>query len=189
MPTSVYEWVAHHKLTVADYHRMGQAGILEEGDRVELIEGELIDMTPIGSYHASAVNLLVRIFNSVVGDAAIVSVQAPITLGAHSEPQPDIALVAPREDYYRSAHPRASDVLLLIEVADTSLRYDREVKVPLYAVHGIPEVWIIDLENKRLETFRLPTGTQYRKHELQAQPSHATPARLTSCKVDLSLLW
>jgi Uma2 family endonuclease len=102
------------------------------------------------------VNLLNHLLSRAIGDAAIVAAQNPIVLGEHSEPQPDIVLLKPRDDFYRRSHPGPDDVLLLIEVADTSAPYDRLVKVPLYARHGIREVWILDLPQKRLEVYRQP---------------------------------
>ena len=151
-----HPWVTRRKLDVAEYHRMAEAGILGEDDRVELIEGELIEMTPIGSYHSGTVNALTRLLVDAAGDRAVVAVQNPVRLGNHSEPQPDFALLAPRADQYRRATPTAAEVLLLIEVADSSGRYDRAVKLPLYAQHGIPEVWIIDLEANQVEVHREP---------------------------------
>lgn len=189
MASLIDSWLPRHKLTVADYHRMGQVGLLREDDRVELVEGEIIDLTPIGSYHASAVNLLVRLFSAVIGKDALLSVQAPIALSARSELQPDLALVLPREDGYRFAHPGPADVLLLVEVADRSLRYDREVKMPLYARYGIPELWVIDLEHRRLEMFRQPESGRYVRHEILEQPNRAAPQRLPKCEIELSGLW
>ena len=129
-----------HRLTVQQYHHMGEAGILRQDARVELIQGELIDMTPIGSKHAGKVNRLQALLARALQDRAIITVRNPLILGTESEPQPDVMVLRSREDYYESSHPRPQDVLLLIEVADTSDRYDREVKLPLYARHGIPEV-------------------------------------------------
>ena len=140
---------------------MGEAGVFAEGDRVELIEGELIQMSPIGSAHSGAINGTTRALVRAVGDAAIVSVQNPVRLGDHSEPEPDFLLLRPRPDDYRIRTPLAEDVLLLIEVADSSLRYDRAVKLPLYARHGIPEVWIVDLVANTVETFARPEADAY----------------------------
>lgn len=148
-----------HRLSVADYYRMAEAGILGEDDRCELIEGEIIDMAPIGSRHASTVKRLLRHFERTVGNSAIVSIQDPIRLDARNEPQPDLALLRHRDDFYQQAHPTPGDVLLIVEVADASLRYDREVKLPLYARFGIPEVWIVDLQSSRVEIFRGPKAT------------------------------
>jgi Uma2 family endonuclease len=154
--------LTRHKLTVADYHKMADAGILTEDDRVELIEGEIIQMPPIGSQHAGTVNRLSRRLDRAIGDMGIVAVQNPITLGGHSQPQPDIAVLKPRTDYYAQSHPSPDDVLLLIEVADSSTEYERNVKLPLYARHGIPEVWVIDLREPGLEIHRDPGPDGYR---------------------------
>lgn len=140
--------IRRHRLTVEDYHRMGEVGILSEDARVELIEGELIDMAPIGSQHAGTVSALTDVFTSALHGRAIVAVQSPVTLDDQSEPQSDLAILKFRGDYYRAAHPGSADVLLLIEVADTSAAYDRGIKVELYARYGIPEVWLVDLSQR-----------------------------------------
>ena len=149
--------------TVEEYHRMAQAGILGEDDRVELIEGEIVEMTPIGSKHASTVNRINRLFFERLGGRAIISVQNPIRLGEYSEPQPDVSLLRPREDFYASSHPGPEDVLLLVEVSETSAEYDREVKLPLYARFGIPEVWLVNPEGKAIEVYRDPSPESYRE--------------------------
>jgi Uma2 family endonuclease len=154
-------WVARRPLTVADYHRMGEVGILTERDRVELIEGELIAMSPIGSEHAGAVNALTRRLVQVVGERGIVAVQNPVRLDDLSEPQPDFAVLKPRPDDYRKATPCPEEVLLIIEVADSSLSYDRGVKRSLYARHGIPEFWIVNLTAGEVEVCRAPSGDSY----------------------------
>ncbi len=148
--------VSRRLFTVAEYHRMAEARILGEDDRVELLDGEIVQMTPIGSRHAACVDRLVRWFGRQVGDEAIVRVQGPIRLSEHSEPQPDLALLKPRPDFYAQAHPGPADVLLLIEVAETSSDSDRDVKLPLYARAGIGEVWLVDLTAERVEVYRQP---------------------------------
>jgi len=153
---------ARWRFTVEQYHRMAKAGILGEADRVELIDGELIAMTPIGKDHANRVRNLNRLFSRRVGDAAIVDIQNPIVIGDDGEPQPDVALLRPRADFYGSAHPAPADVLLLIEVADSTLSYDRDTKMPLYARGGVPEAWIVDLQHDALLVFRDPTPAGYR---------------------------
>lgn len=177
-----------HQLNVTDYYRMAQAGILGEDDRCELIDGEIIDMAPIGSEHASTVKRLLRRFQHAVGNTAIVSIQDPVYLDAHNEPQPDIALLRYRDDFYRHAHPEPKDVLLIVEVADASLRYDREVKLPLYARHGIPEVWIVDPQNRHVEIFRGPEGERYRETTQPRGDETIAPASLPDCSVDLGSL-
>ena len=148
--------------TVEEYHRMGQFGILSEDDRVELIEGEIVEMTPIGSRHAACVARLTALF-SRVQPRGIVWVQNPIRLGQRSEPQPDLALLRPRPDFYDEAHPGTADVLLVVEVAETSGNVDRKVKVPLYARAGVPEVWLVDLGGECIEVYRNPGSQGYQE--------------------------
>jgi Uma2 family endonuclease len=155
--------ITRRRFTVHDYHRMGEAGILHEDDRVELIEGEIVEMAAIGTRHFTCVNGLTRLLVRGVGDAAIVSVQNPVRLDEHSEPQPDLAVLQTRD--YRESLPRPEDVLLLIEVSDTTLSYDRNVKLPLYARAGIPEVWIVDLAGETVEHYTGPSGDSYRHVE------------------------
>lgn len=178
-----------HRLTVEEYYRMAEAGILGEDDRLELIDGEIIDMPPIGVGHTSVVKRLNAIFTRGAGEGAIVSVQDPIRLNARSEPQPDLALLRHRADYYRDAHPGPADVLMLVEVADSSLRYDVDVKLPLYARHGIPEVWIVDLEHRRLEIYRRPEGGAYLEKHCPLPGEAAVPAGLAECAVEAGLLF
>ena len=155
------ELLVRHKLTVADIYRMQDAGILHEDDRVELIGGELLDMAPIGSDHATTVDRLTKALVMACGDLAIVRVQSPVRLDDLNEPQPDVSILRVRPDGYRFGHPGPADVLLLLEVADSSLRFDRRVKLPLYARFGIPEVWIADLQRRVLETHRTPVDGAY----------------------------
>jgi len=152
--------VKRWRFTVHDYHLMGEAGILHEDDRVELIEGEVVDMTPIGGRHASCVRELNRLLGKTVGDEMRVDVQNPIRLGEHSEPQPDLAVI--RAHKYAELLPGPEDVLLLIEVSDTTLAYDRNVKLPLYARAGIREVWIVDLPGETVERHTDASGDGYR---------------------------
>jgi Uma2 family endonuclease len=148
---------------VDDYYRMAEAGLFSEGDRVELIEGEVIEMSPIGSHHAGCLTRSSAVLNRRFGHLAIVSVQNPIRLGEFSEPQPDLALLTPRKDYYSNSHPTAADVLVVIEVADTSADYDRNVKLPLYARAGIPEAWLVVLPKDLIEVHSQPKNGKYQK--------------------------
>jgi Uma2 family endonuclease len=161
MTSIVEDGVTRHRISVDEYYRMAEVGLLAPDARVELIEGEIVDMAPIGSRHGGAVYELTRLLVRAVGDRAVVLVQGPIRLGRRSEPQPDLALLRPRADGYKRSHPTAADVLLVIEVSDTTLKYDLQTKVPLYARHGITAVWVFDLENKRLRTFRTPSEGRY----------------------------
>ena len=150
------------RFTLDEYHRMGETGILGANDRVELIEGEIVEMTPIGSRHAAAVGRIHHFFSARLADRALVWVQNPLVLAAHaSEPEPDIMLLAPRPDFYASGHPEPADVRLLVEVADSSLAYDRRMKVPLYARAGIAEVWLVDLGTGRVDVHRRPDAGGY----------------------------
>ena len=146
-------------LTVHEYHRMGEVGILHEDDRVELIDGVLIQMAAIGTRHFNCVNALNRLMVLGVGDKAVVSVQNPVRLSEYGEPQPDLTLLRPRD--YRESLPVPDDVLLLIEVSDTTLAYDKNVKLPLYARDGIREVWIVDLPNETVEIHAEPSDGGY----------------------------
>jgi Uma2 family endonuclease len=150
-----------HRFNVDEYHRMAKAGILHEDDRIELIEGELIEMAAVGSRHMACVNDLNRLFVSRLGDRAIVSIQNPVCLSFHSEPEPDLSILRPHPNRYRDRIPLPEDVLLLIEVADTTFAHDRAVKLPLYAAAGIPEVWIADLPRRRFLLHRTPEGNAY----------------------------
>ena len=147
--------------TVEEYYRMARVGILTEDDRVELIEGEIIKMTPVGSRHAACVDRLTHLFSASVRGQAIVRVQNPVRLSERSEPQPDLALLRFRPDFYASSHPGPQDVLLVIEVAETSLELDREIKLPLYARSGIAEAWLVDLAGQQLEVCLRPTPRGY----------------------------
>ena len=167
--------IVKYRFTVDDYHRMAQAGILSEDDRVELIEGEIVMMSPIGSRHAACVRRLLHLFVHGVGDKAIVAVQDPICLEEHSEPQPDISLLKPRKDLYAHKHPGPEDVLLLVEVAEMSAGYDREVKVPLYARYGIKEVWLIDLEAEAVEVCRGPSAAGYQERVIMKRGDALSP--------------
>jgi Uma2 family endonuclease len=147
--------------TVEEYYQMAAVGILAPGERVELIDGEIIQMSPIGDRHAGCVITATHLFTDAVGNAAVVSVQNPLQLNNYTEPEPDLVILRPRDDFYRGKKVRTEDALLVIEVADTTLRYDRTVKLPRYAEAGVPEVWIENLEADELLVFRNPVGNSY----------------------------
>jgi Uma2 family endonuclease len=159
--------LAAHRFTVDEYHRMGKAGVLREDDRVELLDGQIVQMTPIGVRHAACVNRLNALLIGLAGTRATVSIQNPLILGEHEEPQPDVAVLRYRADGYQTGHPRAIDTLLVVEIADTSLAYDRDVKMPLYARAGIPEAWLVDLSAERIAVHHEPHAGRY---------THARPA-------------
>ncbi|MEE9321521.1 MAG: Uma2 family endonuclease [Granulosicoccus sp.] len=178
-----------HRLSVTDYHRMAKAEIIARDARVELIDGEIFEMTPIGSDHAGIVKRLIRLFSMAVGEQAIVSAQDPIVLGTDSEPEPDIALLAPRDDFYTDTHPGADEILLLVEVSNTSLHYDKNIKVPLYARYGIPEVWLIDIENREIWVFQAPSHDGYNRQSMPVDICSVVPLKLTDISIDLSKLF
>ena len=153
---------ARHRLSVDDYHRMAETGILAADARIELIDGDLIDMAPIGQEHAASVGRLAQALFMACAGRAIVWRQNPILLDDASEPQPDLAILRPRDDFYaRGTRPGPADTLLVVEISDTSLRYDRGVKLALYARAGIGEVWIVDLQHGVLEACSEPAGAAY----------------------------
>jgi Uma2 family endonuclease len=151
---------ARHRVSVWEYHKMAEAGIFGEDDRVELIEGEVVDMAPIGSKHAFVVSRLAQFFTLAARNLYLISVQNPIRLDHRSEPQPDIAVLKPGN--YMDNLPGASDVLLIVEVAQSSINLDRSVKLDLYARHAIPEVWLLDLMGGELLVCHQPADGQYR---------------------------
>ena len=149
------------RFTRADYHRMAEHGIIKPDARVELIDGEIIRMSPIGRRHNAAVDRAARILDRNVGDDAIVRTQGSIALGDDGEPEPDLVLLRYQADFYADEQATAADVLLVVEVADSSEEYDREVKVPLYARHGIPETWVANLNRDQVVAYRDPTPSGY----------------------------
>ena len=179
-------WPRRHRITVDEYHRMAEVGLLAPDAQVELIDGEIIDMAPIGPSHSSVVRELTRLLVTTVGDNAIVQIQGVIRLDNASEPQPDVAVLAQRDHRYRYAHPSSHDTLLLIEVSDSTLAYDRDVKLPLYARHGIPEVWIFDLQNRELHVHRAPQGGRYADERVTKALGLTRMAMLPGLAVDLS---
>ena len=166
------------KFTVAEYYRMAEAGILKPDERVELIEGEIIVMPPIGPGHAGDVNRLNRLFARQVDDRFIVHIQNPVHLEDGSEPEPDIALLRYREDFYSGAHPTPADVLLVIEVADSSLEYDRNVKAELYGRNNIPETWIKNLPEDCIERLTEPGPEGYAQHTVHRRGETISPVSL-----------
>jgi Uma2 family endonuclease len=153
--------LTEHRFTVDEYHRMGEAGIFHEDDRVELIRGRIVQMSPIGRRHAGCVKYLGNTLIRLLGPRAVIGIQDPVITDAEGEPQPDVAVLAPRPGFYRDRHPAPADILLLIEVADTSLDYDRGEKLPLYAEAGVREVWLVNLPGDAIEVYRDPRDGRY----------------------------
>ena len=188
MGTLMESWTRRHRITVHEYHRMAEVGLLAPDARVELIEGEIVDMAPVGSEHGSVVDQLNRLLTRAVGDLAIVRVQGAIRLSQITEPEPDVAVLKPRDDFYRHEQPPGTDTLLVIEVSDSTLRYDRDDKVPLYARHGVPEVWIVDLQHNRLLVYGSPADGEYRQQTSVERPGLTPLTALPGVAVDLSAL-
>ena len=150
-----------YRFTRADYHRMAQTGILRPNVRVELIDGEIIEMNPIGRPHKASVNRLNRIFSRGLGDDVIVQIQSSIVLGDYGEPEPDLTLLRYRDDFYAESDEVPADILLVVEVADSSETYDRRVKAPLYARFEISELWIVDVNREWITVYTDPTADGY----------------------------
>jgi Uma2 family endonuclease len=155
-----------YRFSVDDYHRMAEAGVFRGHPRVELLEGDVFVMTPIGNRHAACVDRLTLLFCKAFGEIAQVRTQGPVRLSDSSEPEPDLLLLKPRADFYATAHPVASDVLLLVEVMDTSADYDRGKKLVLYAREGVGEVWLVDLNRELVEAYRRPVGEVYTENRV-----------------------
>ena len=150
-----------HTLTVEQYHQMFEAGIITERDKVELIKGEIIDMSPIGNLHSHYVGQLTDIFYEIFGRGVAIRGQMPIQLDKQSEPEPDIALCLPPRRRYIDHPPTPTEILLVVEVSHSSLNFDQQIKLPLYAEAGIPEVWILEVEGQKLHVSKQPENGQY----------------------------
>jgi Uma2 family endonuclease len=171
---------------VDEYYRMAEVGLLSPDDRVELIEGEIVEMSPIGCTHAGTIDRSSTFLNRKLSGTVIVRVQNPVRISDFSEPQPDISLLKPRKDFYTKAHPAAEDILVVIEVADTSLNYDRNVKLPLYARAGIPEAWLMVLSKEVIEVHSQPKNGKYQKVQRLKRGKTLTSPTIPrlSCKVE-----
>lgn len=160
--SAVLASLPHRKFTVDEYHNFIATGVFAPEERLELWEGEFIEMSPIGKRHAGCVDSLSELLKDFLNRQAIVRTQNPIVLNNFSEPQPDVCLLKRRDDFYRTISATAQDVLLAMEVADSTVKYDRDIKFPKYAENGIPEAWLIDLENDRIEIHTQPTKNGYK---------------------------
>ena len=186
MSAVMNDLLPRHRVTVDEYYRMSEVGLLAPDARTELIDGEVIDMAPIGSPHSGKLDRLNYLLLAVLGESARVRIQHPVRLDRHSEPQPDLAVVLPREDFYESRHPLPTDTLLIVEVSDSTLRLDLNVKVPLYARHQVPEVWVVDLEHNGIHFFRSPQNGVYIDATFTDKPAVVALTALPGITVDLS---
>jgi Uma2 family endonuclease len=180
--------VPRRPISVADYHKMIDAGVFHEDDRVELIEGELIQMAPMGGAHMRLINLLNRMLVQQVGEDGVVSPQNPVALVPDSEPEPDFVVFRP-ECLRRAEVPGAGDVLLIVEVSQSTLAYDRDVKVPLYAQHGIPEVWLFEPTNESATIYREPVRSTCERVLTPQRTATISPLLLPKVTLSLEQLW
>jgi Uma2 family endonuclease len=181
--------LAKHWISAEEYERMGEAGIFGPGERLELIEGDIFEMSPIGSPHAACVKYLNRLLNELFGRDLIVGTQDPIRLDDFSEPQPDLTLLRWRADFYRGAHPTPADVLLVVEVADTTVVTDRTIKVPLYARAGVAEAWVVNVPEERVEIYSDPADGAYRLTSQHARGETARSPTLAGLAVSVDELF
>lgn len=178
-----------HRFTVDEYHRMAEAGLLKADDRVELLDGQIIDMMLIGPFHGGVNNRLARMFIKLANDRWHVAIQTPVRLDDHSEPQPDLMLLKPAPDDYTTEHPAPEDVLLLVEVADSTLNYDRSDKLPAYGRAGVAEVWLVNLPQRLLEVYREPHYTGYASRTVLREGQSAHPGAFPDVALDVSELF
>jgi Uma2 family endonuclease len=177
--------VKRYRFTVDQYHRMGEAGIFSPDCRVELIDGEIFEMSPINPWHSGVVNWLNHRFVTGLGGRAVVHIQNPTIVDRRSEPQPDLMLLTPRADFYRTAHPTPEDALLVIEVAETSLAHDRRRKLPLYARTGVSEVWIVNRRADAIDVFRAPSATGYATPLRRSRGEEVVPAAFPDLRLSV----
>jgi hypothetical protein len=175
--------VSRRRFTVYDYHRMGEAGILSPTDRVELIDGEIVTKMAIGPRHGASVDRANRALTTTVDTSAIVRVQGSVRLDLFNEPEPDIVLLRPRADFYASAHPGPADILLIVEVAESSIDYDRDIKARVYARAGLPEYWLVDLNEDVVHVHSDPSSGVYRAVASYRRDQSITPRLLPTCAI------
>jgi Uma2 family endonuclease len=178
-----------HRFSVTDYYRMAEAGVLGPDARVELLHGQVIDMSPIGPFHGSVTKQLLQLFAAAAHGRWLMAAQDPLHLDDHSEPEPDLMLLKPARDFYRHQHPRPEDVYLLIEISDTTLAADQEVKLPAYGHAGVAEVWIVNLMEERLEVYRDPNFTGYGSKQLLVAGDQAAPMAFPDVLVNVAALF
>ena len=177
-----------HRFTVEEYYRMGEIGVLKPDARVELLDGQIIDRMPIGPFHGGTVKSLIELFSEVAKRRYLVSAQDPVRLNDRSEPEPDLMLLKPRADKYKSRHPKPEDVYLIIEVADSTLQFDREEKIPAYGAAGIAEAWLVNLPEQKIEVYREPHYTGYASKTILRPGEKAKPSAFPDVIIDVAEL-
>ena len=184
MPTA--PTITKRRFSVKEYYLMAEAGILSPRDRVELIDGEIVQMAAISSRHAGCVTYLSNTLLPMLGRRVIVRVRGPVRLSEYSEPEPDVTLLRPRADAYRESHPGPDDVMLIVEVSHSTVEYDRDVKTPLYAEAGIPELWLVNLDEDCIDGLSDPVGAGYRARRRYVRGERIAPALLPDAALDVS---
>jgi Uma2 family endonuclease len=186
---SQYPGVSHRKFSVVEYHLLADLGILAADEPVQLIEGEILTMAPAGSAHSGTINRLNRMLVQAVGTRAVVAPQNPVRVGKYSEPEPDFTLLRPRPDDYLHATPNPEDVLLMIEVSSSTLKFDQTVKRTLYARHNVPEYWIVNVKNHEIEVYHTPIAGQYTVISRACGDVSIEPTTLPGVVISISLLF
>ena len=181
--------IQRHRFNVDDYARMGEAGILTADDRVELIAGEIREMSPIGPPHAGIVDRLAELLFARLAGAAQVRTQGPVRLNRYTEPEPDLAVLRRRADYYQRHHPQAGEILLVVEVADSSLLYDRAEKMPRYAQAGIPEAWLVDVAAREVTIYSVPQPDGYARERVVRRGEPIVSATVAALRLPSSALF
>jgi Uma2 family endonuclease len=177
--------VQRYRFTVDEFMRMGEAGIFTGDDRVELIDGEILEMTPIGSLHAGLVSRLNELIVTRPAGKAYVGIQNPVRLDHHTEPQPDLVVARRRESFYTDRHPEPGDILLIIEVADSSLRYDRLEKVPRYGKAGVPETWLVDVDAVIVAAYTGPCPDGYANRQVRHRGDEIVATRAPEIRLSV----
>ena len=185
MIASVVE-IPHYRFNTTDYRRMWETGIFQEGDRVQLIAGEIVQMAAMGTKHQACVARLNRFFVEKLGDRAVVWPQNSLEISDNSLPEPDLVLLKPRADFYETLQPRSQDALLVIEVSDSTLRFDREVKTQIYARGGVLEMWLIDINRKAVEVYRDPSENGYQTELTFVLDAEMSPLAFPDCAIAVS---
>jgi Uma2 family endonuclease len=178
--------IQKHRVTVSEWHKMGKYNIFPPNARMELIEGEIIDMAPIGPSHASCVRNLIELLSIQKGKAALLDVQNPILLSNSSEPEPDLTLLRPMAHIYRQRHPIPEEIFLLIEISESTIHYDRDQKIPLYAKEGIVECWLVDLNEFQVEVYQNPTANGYTSQQIFESGQVLIPKQLSHIKIPIT---
>lgn len=175
--------IALRRLSVQDYHRMAESGILQSDERVELLDGQMIQMAAKGTAHSAAVTRIERLLRQRLGDRVLLRFQDPVRLNDYSEPEPDVAVVQPNSLLYEDHHPIPSEVFLLIEVSDSALKFDREVKAPAYARAGIAEYWVLDVNARKLHVYRVPGAEGYQSEAILSEALTVAPLAFPECVI------